>query len=133
MSVETIAYWSSFVIPVVLLGLGAWIDKIVEGAPFNRKHFFMGLDLTVYFLAASMVNFLDLARKQPLDALSIINNVLLLLAAIVMLIVQIGIHQTWIGPEKNGRMQIFMLCWFANFLGILLLYGFVKMKVGGLI
>jgi hypothetical protein len=50
-----------------------------------------------------------------------------------MLIIQMGIHQVWIPPEKGGRMQLFMLCYFSNGIGILLLYGFVKMKVGRLI
>jgi hypothetical protein len=121
------------VIPVVLLGVGAWIQKLVDGKPFQREHFFMGLDLTVYFLAATMVNFLDIAKKQPLEGMSIVWTVILLLAAIVMLLIQMGMHQTWVPEEKRSRMQIFMLCYFSNGIGILLLYGFVKLKAGGLI
>jgi hypothetical protein len=116
-----------------LLGVGAWIQKLVDAEPFKREHFFMGLDLTVYFLAATMVNFLDIAKRQPLNGMSIVWTVVLLLAAIVMLLIQMGMHQTWSSQAKSGRMQIFMLCFFSNGLGILLLYGFVKLKTRGLI
>jgi hypothetical protein len=133
MTKETIATLCSLSIPLVLLGLGALIQKIVEGQPFRRRHFFLGLDLSIYFLTACMVNFLDLARKQPPDAMSIIRNVLLLLAGIVMLIIQIAIHQTWMRDTTNGKMQVFMLCYFANGIVLLLLYGFVILKAGGLI
>jgi hypothetical protein len=133
MTIESMTYWGSFVIPVVLLGIGAWIQKLVDGRPFRREHFFLGLDLTVYFLASTMVNFLDIAKKQPMNAMSVAWTVVLLLAALFMLFFQMGIHQTWRSEAKRGRMQAFMLCYFSNGLGILLLYGFVKLKAGGLI
>ena len=131
--VEGIAYWGSFVIPLVLLAVGAWIQKLVDGKPFKREHFYLGLDLTVYFLASAMVNFLDIARKQPMNSMSIVWTVILLLAAIVMLLIQMGLHQSWTVAGKTGRMQVFMLCYFSNGLGLLLLYGFVKLKTRGLI
>jgi hypothetical protein len=133
MKIQDVVYWGSFVIPLVLVAVGAWIQKLVDGKPFKREHFYLGLDLTVYFLAATMINFLDIAQKQPLNGMSVVYTVALLLAAIVMLLVQMGMHQSWLPEVNRGRMQVFMLCYFSNFLGILLLYGFVKLKTGGLI
>jgi hypothetical protein len=133
MKIEDVAYWGSFVIPLVLLAVGAWIQKLVDGKPFRREHFFLGLDLTVYFLAATMINFLDIAKRPPPDGMSIVWTVVLLLTAIVMLLMQMGMHQTWASETKHGGMQIFMLCYFSNFLGIILLYGFVRLKTGGII
>lgn len=133
MELESIAYWGAFVIPLVLLAVGAGISKIVDSQPFKREHFYLGLDLTVYFLASVMVNFLDIAKNSPLKGKEVVWTVVLLLAAIVMLLTQIGIHQTWQAENKRGRLQFFMLCYFANGLGILMLYGFVKLKTKGLI
>ncbi len=133
MTIEKIAYWGSFVIPLVLLGVGALIQKLVDGKPFKREHFYLGIDLTLYFLAVTLVNFLDVAKSVPVVVTSIVWTVILLLGAIVMLFIQMGIHQAWLGDEKRGRMQLFMLCIFSNALGILLLYGFVKLKTKGLL
>jgi hypothetical protein len=131
MNINTIVYWGAFFIPLVLLATGAVMQKIVDAQPFQRHHFYMGLDLTVYFLAATLVNFLDIAKEDHGRAEPIIYTVLLVLAALVMLITQIGMHQAW--KERTGRMQIFMLCGVANSFGILMLYGFVRLKTRGLL
>lgn len=135
MGIEAIAYWGSFAIPLVLLGIGAAIQKVVAHKPLSREHFYLGLDLTVYFLASTMINFLDIAKSHSSDArdLRLVWTVLMLLAAIVMLIIQMGIHQRWMGDENKCRMQVFMLCYFSNGLAILMLYGFVKLKTRGLL
>jgi dienelactone hydrolase len=57
----------------------------------------------------------------------------LVAAAVVMLFVQAGLHQSWSARSQNGLVQLLMLCGFCNGLGILMLYAFVKLKVRGLI
>ena len=133
MSIETVAYWGAFVIPLILLAVGAVIQKLVDAKPLKRDHFYMGIDLTVYFLAATMVNFLDIAKEDHGRAAPIVWTVILLLSALVMLIIQMGMHQAWQGDEHKCRMQVVILCGIANLLGILLLYGFVRLKTRGLI
>lgn len=133
MKIEDAAYLGSFAIPPVLLLGRAWIQKLVDGKPFKREHFYLGLDLTVYFLAATLVNFLDIAKKSPVDGGSVTWSVLLLFFAMVILLMQMGIHQSWSPDTKRGGMQKFILCYFSNSLGILLFYGFVRLKIGGLI
>jgi hypothetical protein len=133
MSIETIAYWGAFVIPLILLAIGAIIQKVVDAKPFERDHFYMGMDLTIYFLAATMVNFLDIAKEDHGRTTPIIWTVVLLLAALVMIFVQMGMHQAWQGEKHKCKMQIVILCGIANLLGILLLYGFVRLKMRGLI
>jgi hypothetical protein len=133
MSIQTIAYWGAFVIPVILLAVGAIIQKVVDAKPFERDHFYMGMDLTIYFLAATMVNFLDIAKEDHGHSAPIVWTVILMLSALVMLFVQIGMHQAWQGEQHKCKMQVFILCGIANSLGILLLYGFVRLKTRGLI
>src|ERR1700722_6816083 len=38
--------------------------KLIEGTPWSRRHFYLGLDLTIYFLAACMINVCDLAKDH---------------------------------------------------------------------
>jgi hypothetical protein len=132
MSLENIAYWGAFVIPLVLLGLSAFIQKIIDGGPgFKREHFYIGIDLTVYFMASIMVNFLDIAKTVPVNAMGIVWTVLFLTAGLVMLFIQIGLYQSW--KPRDGKTQFVMLGLFSNLLGILLLYGFVQLKARGLL
>jgi hypothetical protein len=132
MTIDDIAYWGAFVIPLVLLGMTGVIRKLVDSQSFKREHWYLGLDLTIYFLSATIVNFLDIAKSET-NRNGIVWTVILLLSAIVMLLIQLGIHQQWTPVERRSKMQKFMLCYFANGLGILMLYGFVKLKTRGLI
>lgn len=52
---------------------------------------------------------------------------------LMVLFIQIGLHQKWVGEDKICRMQMFMLCYLSNGLGLIILYGFVRMKTKGLI
>lgn len=133
MNINTVAYWGAFLIPLVLLGVGVLIDRIVDAKPFKRDHFYMGLDLTVYFLAATLVNFLDIAKEDHGRSGPILWTLAMVLGALVMLLIQMGMHQAWKGEDHHCRMQMFMLCGVANVLGILLLYGFVRLKTRGLL
>jgi non-ribosomal peptide synthetase component F len=38
--------------------------KLIEGTPWSRRHFYLGLDLTIYFLATCMTNLCDLAKDH---------------------------------------------------------------------
>jgi hypothetical protein len=132
MKLESIAYWGAFLIPLVLLGLSVVIQKIVDGGPeFKREHWYIGIDLTVYFMASIMVNFLDIAKTVPVNAMAIVWTVIFLIAGLVMLMIQIGLHQAW--RPRDGKTQFVMLGLFSNLLGILLLYGFVQLKARGLL
>ncbi len=110
-----------------------FIRKLVDGADFKREHWYLGIDLTVYFLASTLVNFVDIAKAARPNEQAMVWTAVLVAGAVVMLFVQAGLHQTWQSRAQRGRMQLFMLCYFANSLGILMLYGFVKLKTRGLI
>jgi hypothetical protein len=133
MTIEGLAYWAAFFIPLILLFMTGFIRKLIEGTDFKRHHWYLGVDLTVYFLASTLVNFLDIARSKIHDERSLVWTAVLVAAAVVMLFVQAGIHQTWVPRVQRSIMQIWVLCGFSNVLGILLLYAFVKLKTKGII
>ncbi|WP_419805131.1 hypothetical protein [Terriglobus sp.] len=133
MNIEGLAYWAAFFIPLILLVMTGFIRKLVDGKDFRREHWYLGIDLTVYFLASTLVNFLDIAKASHPNEQSMVWTAVLVAGAVVMLFFQAGIHQTWQPREQKSKMQLFMLCFFANSLGIFMLYGFVKLKTRGLI
>ena len=131
MNIQEAAYWGSFAIPLVLLGLGVLVRSIVEQGKFQRNHFYVGLDLTIYFMAVVMIEFLTIADARIVSRSEIILGTFLLLAGIMMLVVQIEMHVFW--RPRDGKMQLAFLGIFSNILGILLLYGFVQLKARGLV
>lgn len=133
MTTEGLVYWAAFFIPLILLVMTGFIRKLVDGTDFKREHWYLGIDLTVYFLASTLINFLDIAKVRQPDERSIAWTAVLVAGAVVMLIVQAGIHQSWVPKIQRSKMQFFMLCIFGNGLGILLLYAFVRLKTRGLL
>ena len=133
MTFEELAYWAAFFIPVILLVMTGFIRKLIDGTGFKRDHWYLGIDLTVYFLASTLVNFLDIAKGHPPNERSMVWTAVLVAAAVVMLFVQAGLHQSWVPKAQKSVLQMVILCGFANFLGILLLYAFVQLKTKGLI
>jgi hypothetical protein len=108
--------------------------KIVEAKPFSRTHFFVGLDLTLYFLSACLINVIDLTKPPVgINKDGLLLTVGLAAIAILTLFFQIAVHQEW-EPEGRGRFgQIMWLCVFSNGIGITLIYGFVRLKLRGTI
>lgn len=133
MTIEGLAYWGAFFIPLILLLTTGFIRKLVDGTDFKRDHWYLGIDLTTYFLASTLVNFIDIARTGHPDLRAIMWTAVLVAGAVVMLFVQAGLHQQWVPKANRSLLQILVLCFFANALGILLLYGFVRLKTKGLI
>ncbi len=133
MTIEGLAYWGAFFIPLILLVMTGFIRKLVDGTDFRRDHWYLGIDLTVYFLASTLINFIDIARAGHQDQKALVWNTVLVAGAIVMLVVQAGLHQTWVPRANKSLLQVMILCFFANALGILLLYTFVQLKTRGLI
>jgi small-conductance mechanosensitive channel len=133
MDIDKLAYLVSFSVPVWLMVVSCTTRKVIEGVPFNRKHFYLGLDLTIYFLTACLINVADLARSHTLIATSYIWTLCLTILAVVILWVQVAFHQEWEKDAKSPTGQIIVLCVASNGVGLTLLFGFVRMKLSGLL
>jgi len=136
MESDKIAYWMAIGIPAVLLLLGSFTQKLIEGKPFSRKHFYVGLDLTIYYLATCFVNVADLVRDHQKhrgdDAY--LYTAALLVVGMLLLFFQTTLHQEWEKEENNGRRSQFAwLCIASNGIGLSLLFGFVLAKWKGFI
>jgi hypothetical protein len=122
-----------YLIPAFLLLLGCTTEKLIDGKGWKIRHFFVGLDLTIYFLATCLVNILDITKDKDAPKNGYLWTVCLIVIAILCLFYQTTVHQDWEDENKGGRMQIFMLCGVSNFIGLSLLYGFMRLKLNGAI
>ena len=128
--IQTAAF---YLIPAALLLLGCTTQKLIDGGEWRAKHFFVGIDLTIYFLASCLVNILDLTRAKEPPPNGVLWTVCLVSVAILCLFYQTTVHQDWEDPNKTGWKQTVMLCFLSNAIGIVLLYGFMRMKLEGAI
>lgn len=122
-----------YVIPAALLLLGVFTQKLIDRSGWKTRHFFVGLDLTIYFLATCLVNVLDITRSSnpPRDGIS--ATVYLIVFALLCFFYQVTVHQDWEDEKKQGRRQTIMLCGVSNVIGVGLLYAFIRMKVEGVL
>jgi len=79
------------------------------------------------------VNVADLAKSPEATPAKYIATLCLTVIATVILWVQAAVHQEWEKDEKTPKGQIWALCIASNFVGIVMLYGFVRFKLGGLL
>jgi len=122
-----------YLIPAVLLSLGCFTARLIDGPGWKVRHFFVGLDLTIYFLATCLVNILDIAQEKQPPEFAYIVTVGLIVCALLCLFYQTTVHQDWQDEKRRGRRRTFMLCGVSNVIGLVLLYGFMKLKVDGVI
>ncbi len=106
-------------------------QKIIDGAPWQAKHFFVGLDLTIYFLATCLTNILDLTKDDNRPSNGYVWTASLITLAILCLFYQTTVHQDWEKEDKKGWRQTLRLCGLSNIIGLLLLYGFMRLKLEG--
>jgi hypothetical protein len=130
---QTIQEVAAYLIPVALLFLGCFTEKLIDRDGWRPKHFFVGLDLTIYFLATCLVNVLDIARDRNPPPNGYVWTVCLIVIALLCLFYQMTVHQDWEKDEMKGKKQTFMLCGVSNVIGLGLLYGFMRLKMHGAI
>jgi hypothetical protein len=63
-------YWAAFAIPLILVFVGGFVDKLVSTEPIQWKHFYLGLDLTLSALTTSLVNLIDVIKGPDVRPLS---------------------------------------------------------------
>ena len=135
MKIEQVLYWAAYTIPFVLILVGASAQKLVEKSEWHWKHFYCGMDLTLAVLGAALVNILDLAKETVADKRTegLGWTAIFVAASVVFLLIVSGFHQDWESEEKFGRGQIVFLFYVSNGMGLALAYGFVQLKVKGLL
>jgi hypothetical protein len=125
MSGESLIYAVAAPAFLILIGAGT---KALLARKWSRRHFFLGVELTVAAIATVLDHFLDLARKPELPPASSVKDAvgsgLFLLVAILLLIYVLTIHQAWEEEQDRLKHQFWYLVIVANALGTGLLVVF---------
>ena len=124
----------ALLLPLLLAIAGSLGKKLVRGTSFKRSDFFLGLDLALGALSAGLVNLLDLAKDAgaiPNLGASLFFKSGYIAATFFLFLIILTLHQAWEKRENEPLKQILCLGVASNGIGLLLLVGFVYLKLSG--
>ena len=134
-SVLTNRYVIALVVPIILIVSSAFAKKLVRGTTWERADFFLGVELSLASIAATLTNFLELAKEATdgtikIDPNSLAKNGAFLAICFFLLLVVLTTHQEWQGRKDSPRAQMLWLGVFANMMGAGLLVTFIILVKG---
>jgi len=130
MHTEALAYWTTFSIPGVFILLRIIVQRLIDGPPWKIRYLYVGVDLSIFSLAASIVNVVVLLQTQNAGfADRAIRSVIATVVVVLVMVYQITVHQEWEKDEKHNTGKTWMLCVLSNLIGLTLIGTFVFLKV----
>ncbi|MGO9125416.1 MAG: hypothetical protein ACLP6G_11070 [Terriglobales bacterium] len=128
-------YAAAFGIPFSLICLSALAEKLVRGQGWKWKYFYLGVDLTLAAMSAALVNLADAALpgNKSLPAGSSAKSAVFLAGTLFLLFVLMGFQQDYGHIEKPTKGQICMLVFASNLAATGVFFGFILMKLKGLL
>ncbi len=128
-----LADWLEFGIPFLSIFLSGSARQIIERKRLLRR-FFLGLDLTLFFLNACLLNVVALTKGPGvINTDGLLRSAGLVAVAMTTFVFQIVLHQGWEAEGRSTVKQVVVLCFCSNGIGLLLIYGFVRFKLRGYI
>lgn len=113
--------------PIAFIFIGAMCKKLVRSTPFERKDFFMGIELTLATMSAQLIFLIETFQKSKslpqVSTDSLLMTVLLFVLTLVLLITLLAVHQS--NKNSSQSMQYLWLTAFSNIVGIGLMFTFV--------
>ena len=113
-------------VPVVVTVLGVFAKRFARSQVWDRSHFYLGTELTLAALAASLVNLGDILRpdvSSPANLKKLVGlDVLWAVITFILLFFVISLHQQW-EPKTTLRpnASFFWLNLISNVIGFGLL------------
>jgi hypothetical protein len=128
-------YAVAFGIPVVLIMLSASAEKLCRGQGWKWKYFYLGVDLTLAAMSSALVNLAaaELPGGRSLPARASANSAMFLAGTLFLLFVLMGFQQDHGHSDNPTRRQIFMLVFASNLMASGVFFGFILMKLKGLL
>ena len=124
-------------IPIILIFCGAFAKKLVRGTSWQISDFYLGVELALSAMAASLVYIYDvsmLPNTTPVQ-ISIINskiasNASFLAICFFLLLWVLTTHQDWEKRKENKKGQLIWLGVITNLIGIGLMFMFILIVKG---
>lgn len=128
-------YAIAFVIPVLLIFLSAFVEKIVKKEGWKCKYFYLGVDLTLAAMSAALVNLADaeLPGNKALPAGAGHRSSLFLAGSLFLLFILMNFQQDYGLTEPPTRRQKLIMIVASNLLATGVFFGFILMKLRGLL
>jgi hypothetical protein len=128
-------YAVAFGIPFVLIFLSALAEKLVRGQGWKWKYFYLGVDLTLAAMSTAFVNLADatLPGNKSLPPGASAKSAMFLVGTLFLLFILMGFQQDHGHVEKPSRWQICMLVFASNLAASGVFFGFILMKLKGLL
>jgi hypothetical protein len=128
-------YGAAFGIPFLLIMLSAFAEKLCKGQGWKWKYFYLGVDLTLAAMSSALVNLADaeLPGNRALPAGASAKSAIFLAGTLFLLFILMGFQQDHGHAEKPSGRQIFMLVFASNFVASGVFFGFILMKLKGLL
>jgi hypothetical protein len=124
-----VRYLIALIVPLALLFCGAFAKKLVRGTGWERKDFYLGVELTLAAMSSGMLYFFELVQPGPSGTSNtpspekITVTALFVIVCFFLLLLVLSMHQDW---EKSTdiKRQIGTLGVFSNGLGVGLVCSF---------
>ena len=128
-------YTVAFGIPVLLILLSAFAEKIVKGQGWKWKYFYLGVDLTLAAMSAALVNLADaeLPGNRALPTGASTKSSMFLAGSLFLLFILMNFQQDHGHVERPTTWQIFTLVFASNLMATGVFFGFILMKLKGLL
>lgn len=128
-------YIIAIAIPLILILSGGFAKKLVRGSSFQWKDFYLGVEMTLATLGASLTNFFDLRKLDQnghanIDPANITKNATFLAVSFFSLLIIMTVHQEWESRNQAPQKQLFWLGIFANLIGAGLMIAFTLFVKG---
>lgn len=133
---ETIQQYSvAFGIPVILIFLSAFVEKLCRHQGWKLKYFYLGVDLTIAAMSSALVNLADsiLPGGRSLPARASAYSALYLAGTLFLLFVLMCFQQDYGHIENPNWKHIALLVVASNLMATGIFFGFILMKLRGLL
>ena len=131
--IQRYLYLSIFIIPVVMLLIGAFGKKVARGKGWRRTDFALGADLTLTVLSLSLINVLDIAKEGAENgAMRLLMTVFLVVCCFCFFTINLAWQQEHeVASDGASRGQVIWLLGASNLVGLGLMVAFLGGRLKG--
>jgi hypothetical protein len=129
-------YAVAFGIPVLLIFISAFVEKLCRGQHgWKWKYFYLGVDLTIAAMSAVLVNLADavLPGNKALPMRAGAYSAMYLTGSLFLLFLLMGFHQDYGHVENPNWKHICVLVFASNLMATGVFFGFIVMKLRGVL
>lgn len=129
-------YIVAIFVPLLLFFCGAFAKKLVRGTTWERRDFFLGVELTLAAMSSGLIYFFELVKFTPNGIVGspnpekVAETAIFVALCFFLLFWVLSTHQDWEKVPPSTKGQFSRLVVFSNFVGAGLLCAFALIVKG---